>query len=104
MRLVLVRWLAVAAVASLLLAVMAVPLGNLASGHSMTPEASMSMPCPSGSVCSIAANCSGICPATIQAEPPLRDNANLLRFHQGDASLLFNTLALDVQKPPPKLS
>ena len=64
----------------------------------------MSMPCPSGSACSMTANCSGICPATIEAEPPLRDDANLMRFHQGGVSLLFNTLALDVQKPPPKVS
>jgi len=52
----------------------------------------------------MSADCSSTCPATIDGGTPLRDTGDLLRLHPASVSLLLNTVTLDLQKPPPKLS
>jgi hypothetical protein len=102
MRSVLVRCVAAAAAASLFLAIPAVSLAQMGSGHPGTSDASMS--CPPGAACGMTADCSGTCPATIDAVHAVRDAGDLLRFHPTSVNLLLNTVTPDLQKPPPKLT
>lgn len=104
MRSVLVRCLAAGAAASLLVAVLAVPLGHVASGHTGSPGMSMSISCPSGAACGMNADCSGTCPVTVDGVPAVRDTSDLQLFHLPSVNLLLSTVTLDLQKPPPKLS
>ena len=101
MRSLLFGCLAVTAAASLLLGVLA-PAGIANSGQSGDDGSTMSMPCSSGSVCNMTAECSGTCPASNVAALAAPNPGNLLRSPLASPILSLATVAPELHKPPPK--